>query len=96
MKIIIAAILLALSSGVFASDIYMQKNSLGGEIILTEQACPFPDAEKFLFAYTQFEELRIVGCWFVFQNVVHVVWQAPSGPEHREYNPADFTLQKII
>lgn len=96
MKRIIAAILLVLSAGVFASDIYVQKNSLGEEIVLTDQVCPFPDAERFAFAYIQFEELRIIGCWFLFQSVVHILWQAPGGPEHREYNPADFILQKII
>lgn len=96
MKAIIAAILLTISVSVFASDIYVQKNSLGGEIVLTEQACPFSDAKRFSYAYTQFEEIKIIGCWFVFQKAVHIVWQVPSGPEHKEYDPVDFTLQKII
>ena len=96
MKAIIAAILLTFSVSAFAYDVFVMKNLRGGEIVLTDKKCPVPDSKDFLFAYTWAEEIRILGCWMLVDKTVHVVWDAPQGPLHKEYDATEFTLKRGI
>ena len=96
MKTMIAALLLLISTSVFASSVYVMKNKLGGEIVLTDRECPFPKSEGFLYAYTWTVDARINGCWALLDNTVHVVWDAPQGAIHKEYRARDFTKKSTI
>lgn len=96
MKSAIAALLLLISTSVFASSVYVMKNRTGGEIVLTDKECPFPESNGFLYAYTWSIDARIDGCWALLDSTVHVVWDAPQGAIYKEYRAKDFTRKEVI
>lgn len=96
MKKLFATILILLSVNIYASEVYVLKNRLGGQIVLTDKQCPFPEGEIFLYAYTWADTSKIEGCWVLIDRTVHVIWDAPNGPVEKQYNPRDFVKKHVI
>lgn len=96
MKTFLAAILLILSTSSFASDVFVQKNQGGGEIVITDKSCPITDSEPFRLAYSWVPDGRIFGCWVLIDNIVVILWDLPEGATQKEYNAKDFVRKQTI
>jgi hypothetical protein len=100
MKKLLATMLLMFSVAAIADDeIAVLGNEAGGEIVLTQKACPIPDADDFKLAYTWNAEIRFYGCWKVQSDsyTVHVLWVTPDGESHHKtYDSRRFDIRKSI
>ena len=100
MKRLLAVVLLLFTAAVSADDeVAVMGNDAGGQIVLTQKACPIPDSADFRLAYTTSPDLRIYGCWKLQRNgrMVHVLWVTPDGESHHKiYDSKKFELLKSI
>jgi|688.fasta_scaffold180443_5 hypothetical protein len=100
MKRLLAVVLLLFTAAVLAdNEVAVMENEAGGQIVLTQKACPIPDSADFRLAYTTSTDQRIYGCWKLQRNgrMVHVLWVTPDGESHhRVYDSKKFELLKSI
>lgn len=101
MRKLLASLLLIFTAVASAEDneIAVMDNDAGGQIVLTQRACPIPDSADFRLAYTSSTNLRIYGCWKLQRTgrTVHVLWVTPDGESHHKvYNSDHFELVKLI
>jgi len=97
MKTLIAAILLTLSANAFASDVFVQKNQGGGQIVLTGKKCPAEGAENLFLAYSWIPDAsRVFGCWILIYDTVVIIWDLDEGPTQKEYKAANFVRKETI
>jgi hypothetical protein len=92
MKMLIAAILLSLSSVSF-SNMMMMENQDGGFIILSKELCPIEHDKStpLYMALATSETLQVPGCWFFQDMTVYVVWfQQDQPPFEAEYPALNF------
>lgn len=96
MKTLLAAILLTLSTSLYASDVFVQKNQGGGEIVITDKKCPITDSEPFRLAYSWVPESRVFGCWILIDDIVVILWDLPDGATQKEYKARNFVRKQTI
>ncbi len=85
---ILALALVAAVSSVSAESIAYLTNKGGGRIVITDEACSNPQKGK--IAYTTGNTDTILGCWFIDDLYVHIVW-ADDG-KLRSYPLENWTL----
>jgi hypothetical protein len=100
MKYLLALLLVTFSlcQPVFA-DVYVAKNSAGGEIVLTSNKCPFEGGENMRYAYSTEITAQIImrGCWNIFDGVhILVFWMMENKVNPKEYHIKNFLLKKSI
>ena len=64
-------------------------NEAGGQIILTDRACPAAGSDllREVYAYSANGQ-RQTGCWALFDDLVQIKW---SAGQRSVFNPGDFT-----
>jgi len=70
MKILALAMVAVMSSASAESIAYLA-NKGGGRIVITDEAC---SNQKGKIAYTTGDSNTILGCWFIDDLYVHIVW----------------------
>lgn len=100
MKKLIAIAVFLFSSMAFAmgeNDLFITENQSGGEIILFPENCPVDGSEGARVALTTMKDGYVLGCWFLYENVINVFWFPSDGtPVHSIYDPEIFNLEKTI
>jgi hypothetical protein len=86
MKILALAMVAVMSSASAESIAYLA-NKGGGRIVITDEAC---SNQKGKIAYTTGDSNTILGCWFIDDLYVHIVW-ADDG-KLRSYPLENWTL----
>ena len=86
MKILALAMMLAVSSALAESIAYIA-NKGGGRIVITDEAC---SNQKGKIAYTTGNTDTILGCWFIDDLYVHIVWSDDG--KLRSYPLENWTL----
>ena len=68
---ILALAMVAVMSAASAESIAYLANKGGGRIVITDEAC---SNQKGKIAYTTGDSNTILGCWFIDDLYVHIVW----------------------
>jgi hypothetical protein len=68
---ILALAMVAVMSAASAESIAYLANKGGGRIVITDEACT---NQKGKIAYTTGDSNTILGCWFIDDLYVHIVW----------------------
>jgi hypothetical protein len=68
---ILALAMMAVMSSASAESIAYLANKGGGRIVITDEAC---SNQKGKIAYTTGDSNTILGCWFIDDLYVHIVW----------------------
>ena len=68
---ILALAMVAVMSSASAESIAYLANKGGGRIVITDEAC---SNQKGKIAYTTGDSNTILGCWFIDDLYVHIVW----------------------
>lgn len=82
---------------VYASDheVLVAKNEVGGLIVLTTAECPIDQMKDSNISFTTFTNGIVYGCWFLYENMIHVAWVTPQGLHRATYDPSIFKVEKI-
>lgn len=86
----IAFILLMICGMAFAEEWFEMPNEAGGKIILTNSKCESSESGKLVIATTP-KGGNILGCWYYFTDMVHIVWK---NGQTSSFQPTDFTAKK--
>ena len=68
---ILALAMVAVMSAASAESIAYLANKGGGRIVITDEVC---SNQKGKIAYTTGDSNTILGCWFIDDLYVHIVW----------------------
>jgi hypothetical protein len=100
MKILIASLMLIFSSFSYAmgeDDIFVTDNMDNGKIFLLSDKCPLSGSEGARISVTTSPDFYIIGCWFLYEGSIFVVWLPENGePVKSEYDPEIFLLEKLL
>ena len=100
MKIIIASVLIAISSISFAmrsDEVLVAKNQLDGVISLMYDECPISYLRGSKIAITTDGKMTVFGCWISDENKIHVLWFPENSPSVKvDYDFGEFKLEKIL
>jgi len=84
---ILALAMVAVMSSASAESIAYLANKGGGRIVITDEAC---SNQKGKIAYTTGDSNTILGCWFIDDLYVHIVWSDDG--KLRSYPLENWTL----
>jgi hypothetical protein len=94
LTVTIAALLFALLALVFLPKAYAAdfneayfKSEAGGDIVMTQDKCPFDSSPYRLLAYAHIQGIDnvTIGCWDLKGDKITVFWDSPRGPIMRVY-----------
>lgn len=100
MKKLIAVLTLFFSSYSFAmsdSDVFVGTDPSGLKIALISEKCPLEGAEIARIAFAFYGNKIIIGCWFVMNDKVNILWVPDNSEPIRTSHDVDiFVLEKIV
>jgi hypothetical protein len=92
MKKLIAGMVLLLPLVVAAEEWLEMRNQAGGKILLLSSKCERRGSENArMVISTTPAGPNIHGCWYVFADMVHIVWE---GGNTSSFDPKDFEYRK--
>lgn len=100
MRSFIASVLLLFSSFSFAmsdSDVFVATDVSGLKIFLVSNSCPIIGAENARIAIMSYENKMIVGCWFLANREVNILWVPDNHEPFKTTHDINiFALEKMI